>query len=341
VSTRAPARFHLLTPSFRPGGGVVKLFDYLTHALELGYEADVHCPVGLGWEEPLLSIPRLVGLQADPRVRFHRGLSLGVGPDDWVMFSWPVHYEQVARGLGRETPHERVIHLVQGKRHADPEFTRGYALRLLSRPMARIMVSAEVASACAPHVNPHSARATIVEGHDWGFFYRYRRGGLGEPVHVGYTTWKSDLGVRVEEAVRAGGMAERFVFHAIRGIASWPQVRALLHACDVFLSSPLAEEGFYLPGLEAMAAGAIVVTPDVGGNRAYCRFGQNCLQVAHDDVDDYVEALVRLADSQPSLVTSLRARGYETVQDHGLERESAAFGRFLREVSARPRAGGA
>jgi glycosyltransferase involved in cell wall biosynthesis len=338
VTAGTPGRFHLVTPSYRPGGGVVKLFDYLTHALEFGYEADVHCPIALGWEEPLFSIPRFSRLRTDPRVRFHRGLSVGLNPRDWVMFSWPEHYEQLARGIGPETPHERIIHLVQGKRHADPRFLRGYALRLLARPVARIMVSHEVMSACAPHLNPHSARVTIVEGHDWPFFYRAREGGLGDPIHVGYTTWKSEVGPKVEQALRDRGGGERFVFHALRGTASWRQVRSLLHVSDVFLCFPLAEEGFYLPGLEAMAAGAVVVTPDVGGNRAYCRFGENCLRVGHDDADDYVEALTRLAHASPELVSSLRARGYETVKRHGLERESAAFGRFLRDVSAPSRA---
>src|SRR5436305_12142926 len=177
--------------------------------------------------------------------------------------------------MSPDTPHERVIHIVQNTRHANPAFTGGYALRLLSRPMGRIMVAHEVMSACAPHLNPESATATIVEAHDWSFFYRHRGGGLPQPIRVGYTTWKSDLGMKVEQAAQERGLGDRFAFASIRGIASCPQVRALLHACDLFLCCPGPEEGFYLPGLEGLAAGTIVITPDVGGNRAYCRFGEN------------------------------------------------------------------
>src|SRR5437764_14896723 len=128
----ALGRFHFITPTYRPAGGVVKVFDYVAHALELGYEADVHCPLALGWDEPLLQIPRFASFREDPRVRFHRGLTVGVGPYDWVLFSWPEHYGQIARGMSPDTPHERVIHIVQNTRHANPAFTGGYALRLLS-----------------------------------------------------------------------------------------------------------------------------------------------------------------------------------------------------------------
>jgi glycosyltransferase involved in cell wall biosynthesis len=84
-----------------------------------------------------------------------------------------------------------------------------------------------------------------------------------------------------------------------------------------------------------MAAGAIVVTPDVGGNRAYCRFGENCVQVGYEDPDSYVEALFALERGPRERIEGLRERGYATLDDHRLERERAEFGRFLIEVSSR------
>jgi hypothetical protein len=324
------SQMHFLTPTYRPAGGVVKVFDYLVHALELGYEAHVHCPVTLSEDEALFSIPRFTSLRGDPRVTFHRGLNVGVWPRDWVLFSWPAHYEQIARGLDLDTPHERVIHLVQNTRHANPEFAEGYPIRLLARPMARIMVAHEVTEAVRPHLNRSSAATTIVEAHDWGFFQRVRRGGLPLRMNVGYTTWKSDLGVRVQ---RAAG--SRFAFRSIRRTASWSEVRELLHWSDVFMCCPGPQEGFYLPGLEALAAGALVMTPDVGGNRAYCRFGENCLEVGFEDVGSYVAALSELQRSEPGRVQALRDRGYATLEGHRLARERAAFGQFLIELSAR------
>jgi hypothetical protein len=328
VNASLPRAMRFLTPTYRPAGGVVKVLDYLVHALDLGYTAHVHCPVPLGADEPLLSIPRFSGLREDPRVRFHQSLSMGVGSRDWVVFSWPPHYEQIARGMSPSTPHERVVHLVQNTRHANPTFADGYALRLLARPMARIMVSEQVMDACRPHLNESSPSTTIVEAHDWGFFHRHREGGLSGPVRVAYTTWKSGVGVEVQRS-----LASRFAFRSIRRTASWHEVRDLLHWCDVFLSCPGPQEGFYLPGLEALAAGAIVVTPDVGGNRAYCRFGENCLLVNLDRADDYVRSLEELRDAAPSRVQTLRRRGYDSLPAHSLDRERAAFDRFLIDVS--------
>jgi glycosyltransferase involved in cell wall biosynthesis len=312
----------------------VKIFDYLVHALDLGYSADVHCPVALGAHESLFEIPRFTGLREDGRVGFHEGLSVGVRANDWVLFSWPPHYEQLARGMSPDAPHERVIHLVQGTRHANAAFADGYALRLLARPMARIMVSDEVMEACAPHLNGESACKTILDAHDWGFFHRRRDGGLPPVIRVGYTTWKSDAGMEVERISRERG-DQRFEFRSLRGRASWEEIRELLHASDVFLCFPGPEEGFYLPGLEAFAAGAIVVVPDVGGNRAYCRFGENCVQVGYEEPSEYVAALDRLAGSTPAIVAELRTEGYATLERHTLEREGAEFAEFLIELSGR------
>ena len=327
-----PPIVRFLTPTYRPAGGVIKVFDYLVHALELGYRAAVHCPVALTDDEPLFTTPRFIELRGDQRVSFHETLSIGIGVEDWALFSWPPHYEQIARGMDSDTPHERAIHLVQNTRHANPAFADGYALRLLGRPLARIMVAHEVMDACLPHLNRSSMSATIVEGHDCGYFYRRRGGGLEKPLRVGYTTWKSDVGERVQREV-----GDRHSFRSIRRTASWAQVRELLHWCNVFLCCPGPEEGFYLPGLEALAAGALVITPDVGGNRAYCRFGENCLLVEFEQPASYIEALDVLDRESPDRITSIRERGYSTLEEHTLTRERSAFGSFLVELASKIR----
>lgn len=324
------ARMHFLTPTYRPAGGVVKVFDYAVHALDLGYAIAVHCPDPVADDEPLLTIPRFAGLRDDPRVTFHVGLNVGMGSDDWVVFSWPRHYEHIQRGMSADTPAERVIHLVQNTRHANPAWIGGYALRLLSRPMARIMVAEEVTEACRPFLNQDAYTTTIVEGHDWEFFHRRRSGGLSDPVRVAYTTWKSRIGIEVEER-----LDERFVTRSIRATASWNDIADLLRWCDVFLCCPGPQEGFYLPGLEAFAAGAIVITPDVGGNRAYCRFGENCRLVPFEDADAYVAALDEVALAPAPNVAAMRERAYDALDAHRLERERTAFNDALIDLAGR------
>ena len=88
----------------------------------------------------------------------------------------------------------------------------------------------------------------------------------------------------------------------------------------------------YLPGLEAMAAGCLVITPDVGGNMAYCRPEQNCLLAGFESVPDYVAALQRLSSAPVAEIEALRAGGYAVVPEFDLGAERRGFADFLDEL---------
>jgi glycosyltransferase involved in cell wall biosynthesis len=90
-----------------------------------------------------------------------------------------------------------------------------------------------------------------------------------------------------------------------------------------------------MPGLEAMAAGAVVISSDAGGNRAYCRFGENCVEVGFEDAGSYVEALKSLREAGTDEVKRLRGGGYEAVKLHTLEHERERFGEFMERLTAR------
>ncbi len=81
-----------------------------------------------------------------------------------------------------------------------------------------------------------------------------------------------------------------------------------------------------------MAAGCLVVMPDVGGNRAYADFGTNCLEVPFEDAAAYVAALQDLAAAAPDDVGKMRAAGYAVLADHTLERERDEFAEFVAEL---------
>src|SRR3712207_9113060 len=70
--------------------------------------------------------------------------------------------------------------LFRSVRWANPAFTGGYAVRLLSRPMARIMTNDVVLEAVKPYLNASSMTEVIRLGHDTGFFARERTGTLGD-----------------------------------------------------------------------------------------------------------------------------------------------------------------
>lgn len=331
-------RMYFLTPTFRPVGGVVKIFDYVNHAVSLGYEPVIACPETYKPGLPLFEMERFSRLTPEGGVEFTDPEKVAVGPHDLAFLSWPTHYGILEPRLSRWTRHEQVISIVQNVRWANPRWIGGYAVRLLSRPMARITTNDVVLDAVKPYLNPSSMTEVIMLGNDSAFFAKDREGGVGGPggpggpVKVGYTTWKSAVGDGVAR-VLAGDPG--FEFRAIREPVGWRELRGLYHWSDVFLATPLAEEGFYMPGLEAMAAGAVVISPDAGGNRAYCRFGENCVGVDLEDAEGYAAALKALRDGPVLEVELLRRAGYETVGRHTLERERELFGGFMGRLTAR------
>ena len=325
-------RMYFMTPTFRPVGGVVKIFDYVNHAISLGYEPIIACPEPYKPTLPLFRIPRFSQISPENGIPFTDLEYVAVGHNELAFLSWPTHYQLVESRLSRWTRHEQVIFIVQNVRWANPHWIGGYAVRLLSRPMARIMTNDVVLDAVKPYLNPSSMSEVILLGNESEFFSKERQSGLGDPLKVGYTTWKSGVGDEVASMLADNG---GFEFRAIRDPVGWDELRDLYQWSDVFLATPLAEEGFYMPGLEAMAAGAVVVSPDAGGNRAYCRFGENCVFVEFGDAAGYVEALRSLKKADPAEVDRLRSSGQETAGLHTLSHERERFGEFMEKLTGR------
>ena len=96
-------------------------------------------------------------------------------------------------------------------------------------------------------------------------------------------------------------------------------------------------EGFCLPVLEAMAAGAPVVCTDADGNRDFCRDGVNCLMPADDprSVRTALEAVL----TDVNLQQTLRAGGLATAQEYALERKLDELDGFYRDLAERRASG--
>jgi len=117
------------------------------------------------------------------------------------------------------------------------------------------------------------------------------------------------------------------------------QVNELLNQATAFVQTS-THEGFCLPPLEAMAAGAPVVCTDANGNRDFCRDGENCLIVDHDPAA--VAAAVRRVLDDRALRARLVAGGRQTVLDYSWERRIDQLEGFLTRVAdERPRVSGA
>jgi glycosyltransferase involved in cell wall biosynthesis len=247
------------------------------------------------------------------------------GRMDLAFVSLPTNVPYVERGLASWMSPERIIHIVQNVRHANPAWLGGYPVRLLTQPLARIAINEIVMAEISPYLDKRAMTEVVPLGHDLSYFTNRRGDTISTPLRVAYTTWKSDLGMRLEERLPSG----RFQWRSIREHVSWDQLRELYQWADVFLCTPGPEEGLYLPGLEAMAAGALVVTPDVGGNMAYCRPGKNCELVDFEDLDAYEAALHDIATWSTVRVSAIRRAGFETAAGFDLMEERRNFAAFL------------
>jgi glycosyltransferase involved in cell wall biosynthesis len=116
-------------------------------------------------------------------------------------------------------------------------------------------------------------------------------------------------------------------------------VNRLLNEATAFVQTSV-HEGFCLPPLEAMAAGAPVVCTDAHGNRDFCRDGENCLLV--DPEPQAVAGAIDRVRREPELRERLVSGGFQTVGEYAWERRIDQLERFLERVAdERPEPSGA
>ena len=157
---------------------------------------------------------------------------------------------------------------------------------------------------------------------------------LTRDAYLGMSDPRPELWLFGIEPEVAEGLGDRVTYHVL---PSDEQVNELLNRCTVFLQTS-RHEGFCLPILEAMAAGAPVVCTDAHGNRDFCIDGVNCL-MPDDDPRSVREALERVL-RDPELRERLRAGGRETAEAFALPRKQDELDAFYRGLAER-RASGA
>lgn len=297
-------------------GGHGKVWDYFRHALALGWDARIHFATGslMGPENPWHGMSERVEPVFAPRpgdVLFLAGLD------------WEVVPEAMSAGC-------QVVNLIQGARHADPADPR---FAFLSRRATRICVSEAVAAAIAATGRASGSMFTIPAALDLARVaavatqHRSPRGGRRVFVDA---LKQPDLGRQVADVAGRQGWVVDLVEQRI------PRDAYLSHmaAADRAVLLPHAVEGFYLPGLEALAMRRPLVLPAFAGAGAYARHEETCLMPAME-ADAILAALARLDDD--ALRERLVARGAHVAGGFDLAAERAAFAAVLERVRvARP-----
>lgn len=288
-------------------GGHGKVWDYFNHALALGWDARVYLTPGStrGPDNPWMTVPERIETRWQPDsadILFLAGM-------DW-------------RALPAGEPHPPVVNLIQGLRHAidDPALP----LRaFLARPAWRICVSQAVADAIVATGEANGPVHAIPAGLELPRLCRPP----AAATDVFIAAAKQPLlGAQVADIVEGTGHSVRLADRLV-GRAAFLDAMA---GATVAVLLPYESEGFFLPGLEAMALGTAVVMPRCGGSAAYADHGINCILAPCDPQ--------ALADSAAGLLADPVARlrligaGKATVARHGLDAERAAFHEVLASV---------
>ncbi|HJT81201.1 MAG TPA: glycosyltransferase family 4 protein [Chthoniobacterales bacterium] len=218
-----------------------------------------------------------------------------------------------------------IINLIQHPRHADP---KDKLYRFLENRAIRICVSQQAADAINATGKVNGPVFVIPNGIDVRDMPAHS-GGHARSIQV------LNCGIKAPDLAREiDKRLERDENVAVTPLLEWlPRSQYLdrLVQASVVIALPRPREGFYLPAIEAMACGAIVVCPDCVGNRDFCKDGVNCFRPAYD-ADAILAAIYRALSLSPEEAEAMRENAYATVREHSLDRERGQFLEILRKM---------
>lgn len=291
-------------------GGHLKVWDFFRHTLASGdHTARIVFSADSVWthENPWRNAREHVIASAS-----------SVRPDLYFFgaFDWE-HLPPEERARSRIP----VLNLIAHVRHGDPKDPR---FPLLANHAIRICVSPEVATSINAHTKPNGPVVVIPNAVD----VAEAPDVAARDVDLVVVALKQpELGAELAKRMTKRGRRVELLDKRL------PRVEFLrwLARSRTALCLPHETEGFYLPAIEAMALGTLVVCPDAVGNREFCEGDSNCLfpAFAKDAILAAAEeALALPGEKRDALVAAGRA----TAARHGLEGERRAFVELLREA---------
>lgn len=99
----------------------------------------------------------------------------------------------------------------------------------------------------------------------------------------------------------------------------------------VFLPNQQEGEGFYLPALEGMALGTLVICPDCIGNRSFCLSWYNCIRPEYR-VESLLNAIQQALQYPRSKIGEILTQAKQTANEHSLLKERQAFLEILDNI---------
>lgn len=294
-------------------GGDLKVWDYFNHVRSSPrHEALIRFAENSVWgQDNPWSTAR------DHIVRFGEPCR----PD--VLFLSGVDWQMIERADRPESPIP-IVNLIQHVRHADPDDKLGRN-RFLPHKAIRICVSPEIAQAITQTGQVRGPVFTIPDAVDLERLAGFKRPGPAELDLLVVANKQPESGRAILDLLRDHGRSEIVDVRSPQDLVLDLIGRA---AVTVFVPNP--KEGFYLPALEGMALGTIVVCPDCVGNRSFCIDRENCFRPAYDV--DTIVADAREALARRNELGEMIERATETAARHDLRDERRAFLEILERV---------
>lgn len=294
-------------------GGHLKVWHYFNHVLAVpGFDARVLFDLDSSWDH---SNPWTEARDRVMESTDHLEPSaLFVAGRDW----------QRLEGLGLLDRGLPILNLIQHVRHAEDWSIQS---QYLGRKAIRLCVGAEVAEvvSSAGSLGPI---VVIPNGIDVPV--------VSDPTEIPRPTDLLIAGLK--QPVLAVSIADRLeapgrTIEVLTDYVPRETFLTMMQSARATLFLPNLEEGFFLPALEGMAVGTLVVCPDCVGNRSFCLPGVNAFRPNYrfDDVVRTTEAALTLP---PAEATRLIANASDTARQHSLEAEREAFGRVLDNLDA-------
>ena len=321
-------RIVFFVPSDRPVGGIAKVLDYAVHASLGGYETIFCCNDFYNQfnENPLFLKPYFIN--SGKKIRIISLKNLIPMEDDIVFFTLPSNYELLSRKYFRKlNPAESFIHLLQNTRVGEIQFEGGYSYRLLSKKLRRICITDEVFENVKKCVTHKRLLEIIPHGFDFDVFDKAPKKNDKKVLLV--NLFKGDFGLKIVKYFQNDNRISNI--NICRKGISWRELIINYKRSSIFISTPLPEEGLYLPGLEAMAAGNLVITPDCYGNRFYCDFKDNSIKVNYNNFDEYIEAIEFSINNWENICYLKRQNGYQKASNLKLDKERESFNNLLQK----------
>lgn len=287
-------------------GGHLKVFHYFTYVRSSpSYEARIRFSADSRWDEsnPWGSLPDAV---LGPLESVNADIQFLAGTD-WRALA-------PAQRAGSSIP---IVNLIQDFRPTRPNS----ALReFTAHPAIRICIGPEIHEAL---LSTHAVRGpifTVPIGIDLDSLPAPLPAHERDIDCVVLAVKDAELGATIARRLTKARRRVLLVDSALPR----PQLLGSIARARVAALLPASIEGAYMPALESMALGALVVCPDCTGNRSFCRDGETCIVPERRGREMADAALTALAASPEELAPMLAAAREESAR-HSLAHERTGF----------------